>query len=228
MRRILIASSKGGCGKTTVATNLAVRFAKAGLRTVILDGDRQMSSLEWSNERPATEWLKVVAAPIEASVLWSLKIPATTDVVIFDAPAGVHGPQLGNLIRRCDTLIVPVLPSRIDWRATRTYLEELQRLPEWRSRALRMGVLANRVRERNLATRELQENLERLGLPCLGTIRDTQAYVLAAAVGKSIFDFDTPTVRDHWGDWDGLMTWLGDAPRVAAAAPPAQLGVATC
>ena len=208
MRRILIASSKGGCGKTTVATNLAVHFARSGKRTVVLDGDRQMSSLEWAHERNAKGMLTVVPAAIDAGVLWSLKIPAATEVMIFDAPAGIHGPQLGSLLRRCDTLIVPVLPSRIDWRATSAFFEEVRRLPEMRGHDLRIGVLANRVRERTVAARELRENLAQIGLPCIGAIRDTQAYVLASALGKSIFDFDTPSVREHHADWESVFTWL--------------------
>jgi chromosome partitioning protein len=161
----------------------------------------------------------VVPAALDAGVLWSLKIPAATEVVLIDAPAGVHGPQLGSLLRRCDTLIVPVLPSRIDWRATSAFLDELKRMPELRGHDLRIGVLANRVRERTVAARELRDNLDVLGLPYLGAIRDTQAYVLAAALGKSIFDFDTPSVREHHEDWDTVLAWLGGtrAPVQAAA-----------
>jgi chromosome partitioning protein len=196
---------------------LAVHSARAGRRTVVLDGDRQMSSLEWARERPPTPQLSVVPAAIDAGVLWSLAIPAATETVLIDAPAGIHGPQLGSLLRRCDTLIVPVLPSRIDWRATSAFVDELRRLPELRGHALRIGVLANRLRERTLAARELRDNLAALGLPYLGAIRDTQAYVLAAALGKGIFDFDTPGAREHQADWEPLLAWLNAARSPAPA-----------
>jgi chromosome partitioning protein len=210
VRRILVASSKGGCGKTTVTTNLAVCVARAGWRTVVLDCDRQGSSLDWVKRRGNTG-IRVVNASSVASPtggLWSLMIPPATDVVLVDTPAGVRGQPLSDLLRRCDTLIVPVLPSVIDLRATWGFLEELRRLPEVRNGALRVGLVANRVRERTLAARELKTRLAELNFPLLATVRDTQAYVLAAALGKGIFDFVTPQTLDHQADWQPILEWL--------------------
>ncbi len=42
MISVLVANPKGGCGKTTIATNPA--FANAGFKTALADGDRQRSS----------------------------------------------------------------------------------------------------------------------------------------------------------------------------------------
>ncbi len=53
MKHILIANSKGGSGKTTLATNLAGYFASLGKRVMLNDLDRQQSSAQWLARRPA-------------------------------------------------------------------------------------------------------------------------------------------------------------------------------
>ena len=52
-KNILVVNSKGGSGKTTIATNLAVAFANQGLKVSLLDCDRQASCLHWAEERSA-------------------------------------------------------------------------------------------------------------------------------------------------------------------------------
>ena len=52
-KKILVVNSKGGSGKTTIATNLAVAFANQGLQVSLLDCDRQASCLHWAEERDA-------------------------------------------------------------------------------------------------------------------------------------------------------------------------------
>ena len=48
---ILVTNSKGGCGKTTVATNLAVGLQVQGKEVVLWDYDIQGSSILWSRNR---------------------------------------------------------------------------------------------------------------------------------------------------------------------------------
>ena len=52
-RRILVINGKGGCGKTTIATNLAVTYAASGELVALADHDPQASSTYWSELRPA-------------------------------------------------------------------------------------------------------------------------------------------------------------------------------
>ena len=51
IRRILIINGKGGCGKSTIATNLAVSYCERGHRTALMDYDSQASSTDWAELR---------------------------------------------------------------------------------------------------------------------------------------------------------------------------------
>ena len=70
MMIVLVANTKGGCGKTTVSTHLAAALACHGRRTALADADRQRSSLQWARLRPgsaalivALDWSEDLARP---------------------------------------------------------------------------------------------------------------------------------------------------------------------
>ncbi|MEO1319318.1 MAG: AAA family ATPase, partial [Pseudomonadota bacterium] len=91
MRHIMVLNSKGGCGKSTIATNLAGMYAVEGQSVALADYDPQRSALDWLDVRPAD------AAPIvglNAAEDGLKKLPRTADVLIIDAPARSHGPEL--------------------------------------------------------------------------------------------------------------------------------------
>ena len=56
MRSIMVLNSKGGSGKSTVATNLASYYATQGKRVVLVDLDPQSSSLDWLAARPSSSY----------------------------------------------------------------------------------------------------------------------------------------------------------------------------
>lgn len=238
MQRILIASSKGGCGKTTMTTNLAVAYARIGRRVVVLDCDHQGSTLEWAKARgqsgPA---VPVIPSPDNgqgSTIAWSLKIPPGTQIALVDTPAGLRRNQIAELVRRCDTIVVPVVPSAIDIRATLPFLAELKQVQAVRTGAVRVALVANRLRERTVAARELRALGAELPFPLVAAIRDSQAYVLAATLGRGVFDYATAATQDYRDDWQPLLHWLeppakaGDAQldlvKDPAAAAPALLG----
>ena len=124
MISILVANTKGGCGKTTIATHLAAAFAGAGHRTALADADRQHSSLEWTRLRPGT------AAPI-AALDWvdDLASPARgTERLVIDGAAAMRKKHVFELVRLADVIIVPVLPSAFDQGSTAAFLDRLHEL----------------------------------------------------------------------------------------------------
>jgi len=84
----MVINSKGGSGKSTVATNLASYFATQNKKVVIMDYDPQGSSMAWLAARSSAR------PPIEGIAAYkkSVKRPKrNSDIVIHDAPAGKHG-----------------------------------------------------------------------------------------------------------------------------------------
>ena len=102
MRTIMVLNAKGGCGKSTIATNLASYFAsQLGQNVVLADYDPQESSMAWLEARDESRPLITgIAAHRDP-----LRPPKDTDVVIMDTPARVHGKELTQLLRKVETIL---------------------------------------------------------------------------------------------------------------------------
>ena len=119
----MLMNSKGGCGKTTLATNIATWFADEGARVAIADYDPQGSSLDWLAARRDYDGIPNIEG-LDATK--GAAHPARgTDFLIIDSPAAIHGAAISGSLRRVQTLIIPVLPSPFDIRACTRFLEEL-------------------------------------------------------------------------------------------------------
>jgi len=103
---------------------------------------------------------------------------------------------------------VPLLPSSIDFEATAPFLAELAELSRIKRGKVPVALVANRMKPWTNASQQALEEMKRLPFATFATLRDTQGYVLAAALGKSIFDYHSEIVRSHQQDWDKLFRWL--------------------
>ncbi len=206
MQKVLVASSKGGCGKTTIATTIAGYFAHDGKRTVLVDADRQGSSLRWAEKR----------AGFSAPVLgisgmrrdWPEKIPADAQRVIVDGPAGIRAGELTELVEHVDALLIPILPSRIDLDATEAFLHEVAQIPRIKRGKVAVGLVANRLKPWTTASQEAVDEIKKLPFPLIAQLRDTQGYIVVAGLGKTIFDYNSETIRSHQEDWEKILRWL--------------------
>ena len=205
-KTVLVASSKGGVGKTTLSTNLAAHFANDGRRTVLVDADRQGSSRSWAEKRAH---LDTAVLPVDGTRRdWNRKVPDDAQHVVVDAPAGAHGPELTHFLDAADEVVVPVLPSRIDIEATVPFLDTLARHPRVRKGDLPVGLVGNRLRPWTNASQQFMDALRQWPYPLVAELRDTQAYVLMAGLGRSLFDYQSQQVREHQADWAPLLKWL--------------------
>jgi len=205
MRTILVLNAKGGCGKSTISTNLASYFAYEMEKKVVLaDYDSQESSLSWLEARDEKwPYIQGVAAHKDP-----LKIDKDTDYLIMDAPARVHGKELTQLMRKAETVIFPVLPSPIDMRAATKYMAEVQKNGRVARKEVKIGVIANRVRENTLIFSDLYDFIKAMKIPYIATLRDTQNYIHAEERGVGIFEMAPSRVYQDLEDWEPLIKWL--------------------
>ncbi len=204
MRTIMLLNAKGGCGKSTMASNLASYYATEQCRVALVDFDPQKSSLEWLAARSENEWEIIGIDGTEKG----MHIPRNMDVVIYDVPAGISGKELTAMVRRADTLIVPVLPSPIDIRAASHFIRDLLLVGKVSRNKTKLAVVANRVRENTLVFQKLERFLNSLKIPFVATFRDTQNYIHAEERGLGVFEMAPSSVAHDVEQWEPLLKWL--------------------
>jgi chromosome partitioning protein len=206
MRHIMVMNAKGGCGKSTVATNLASYFANEGVKTAIADYDPQRTSLDWLEVRPAERPPITGVAAFDEGLRG---VARDTQVLIIDAPARTHGTEMNELVRRAETILVPVLASPIDMKAASHFLKELLELGRVQREQARLAVIANRVRENTLIFDELEQYLGGLRVPYLTALRQSSNYLRAFDRGLGVFELPEYLAAVDWEQWAPLTKWLG-------------------
>jgi len=113
MKVLAIVSQKGGAGKTTLATHLAVAAETHGLSTALFDLDQQASAALWSDRRG--EGFPAVV-PAQAPRLAGLIEQARqkgADLVILDTPPEASAVAV-EAVRHADACLIPCRPSGLD------------------------------------------------------------------------------------------------------------------
>ena len=206
MQTILCMNAKGGCGKTTLATNLATWYADDGRRVALMDFDPQRSALDWLSARDDYEGVPLIEAVDAAD--GAARAAHGTEVAVLDAPSGVFGPEVTHLLRRADALLVPVLPSPIDMRAATRFIDELLKSGRISRGQTRIGLIANRVRENARVYHVLEDFLQQYKIPLLTHLRESQNYIRAAETGLGIFELAPSMVAQDVVQWDPVVAWL--------------------
>jgi len=189
---IAVLNQKGGVGKTTLAVNLAAAAHLDGRKTLLVDLDRQGSSLDWGAQRregSKLQGLSVVKVDKALRGPQFRELIEGRDVVFFDGP-----PRLGEFIRAAaslvDVVLIPIQPAAFDlWAAAET-LEDLAQADQIRSELGREPVrrlfVMNRVVKGTLFAAEVPKAIGEAGTLAKTSIHQRAAYVRTVADGESV------------------------------------------
>jgi chromosome partitioning protein len=203
MLSILVCNSKGGCGKTTIATNLAAAYAVGGLSVALADADPQKSSLNWVKRRDPKR-------PKVRGLDWSRNIgrcPKNITRLVIDAPAAIDVDDFRGLLKMADAVILPVLPSAFDRDATERFVRKIEAVKPIRRHRKPLAIVANQVRPGAKRRRILLEFLQDLGYPPVSELKYRTLYADAAEQGLGVFDRGDKVSKMLQEDWTPLVTF---------------------
>jgi chromosome partitioning protein len=200
MKHILVANSKGGCGKTTLATNLAGYLASISNKVMLADLDRQQSSTQWLQRRPK-EFASIHIESDDFKPEW----------LVTDSPAGLRDEKLASAVKNADCVIVPIQPSAFDMGAANEFLKVLVEEKAVRKNKTFVALVGSRVNSRTNSAVKLADFMDQTGFPVLAYLRNSQVYTSAAEQGLSIFDMRPSVAAQDIEQWSLLLDWIRQA-----------------
>lgn len=230
LHRIVVLNPKGGCGKTTLVTNLASALARRGSPPTLIDYDPQGYLSRWIERRPS-ELPEVygIRCTEDDSRPVDIEVPADSDTVIVDMPGAIPHGRLYDYTHFADSLLIPIQPSEIDVHSATRFIAELLLDAQLDRRDARLAIVANRTRTRTRSYTRLMRFLTSLKIPLIASLRDSQNFVHAAAAGIGVCELPGYMARQDTPEIDRIVDWLerrrqarrdSDRDRASAAVPP--------
>lgn len=229
LNKIVVLNPKGGCGKSTLVTNLAARYCQDGQTPVVMDFDPQGSSMAWLDRRPGDlpeiHGIAAFKNSMQATRSWQLRIPGNSTNVLIDSPASINHDNLRELTRDATSILVPVLPSSMDIHAASRCIADLLLVAKIDRRDRKLAVVANRTRKNTKSFGQLMRFLDSLGIPIIAVLRDSQNFVRAAEKGIGLCEMQPSRVQPDLEQINSIVHWLDAWPsrrRRTPAATPAR------
>lgn len=180
---IVVANSKGGVGKSTIAVHLAAWLHEQGHRVTLADCDTQHSSSDWLHE--AMPDIKSVRLGSPDQILDELPaIARDADYVVADGP-GSNTETSRTLLLCADLAVVPCKASMLEVRALKQATLALQHAHRIRRGRPKAIIVLSMVGKNYRLTQDMRNATAGLRLP-LAKIALTLRQVYADAPGQGV------------------------------------------
>lgn len=212
LHKIVILNPKGGCGKTTLATNLASYFAMRGPPPTLVDCDPRGYSMRWLDKRPGRRPKIYGIAADKFRSRSDKRLPLRawpgSTYLILDLPAALTPDQLFDQTYDANSILIPVVPSEIDIFAAASFVADLLLYAQLDRRNRNLAIIANRTRQNTKSYRMLMRFLTSLEIPIIAQLRDSQNFVHAAANGIGICEMPSYLAAKDREQLDLIVAWL--------------------
>ncbi len=153
-----IVNQKGGCGKTTLVTNLACLSAVNKKKTLLIDADIQGSSMKFRMIRPDKKPQFRAVSILTPTIHKDIR-SFNFDVAFIDS-GGRDSKSFRSVIRACDKVVVPIQPSQYDiWSSEETFeiMDEIRQFKE-----IEAGIVLNQLIQNTNISNEIIDLVEEL------------------------------------------------------------------
>lgn len=183
---IALLNQKGGCGKTTIAINLAHSFQNLSYKTLLVDSDPQGSARDW-NEVNGGQVIKVVGLDRDSLPNDISAVKQGYDIILIDG-----APSIAKLsaaaIKTADIVLIPVQPSPWDIWATADLVDIIKARQEITDGKPTAAFIISRTIKNTKLAKEVFEALQQYGLPVLKAVTTQRIiYPTTASEGQTIY-----------------------------------------
>lgn len=206
---ISVLNPKGGCGKTTLSTNLAQSIHERGNSVLVVDSDPQGSARDWhaaTDDNP----LPLVALDRPNNMKTLSSIAKEYDYVVIDGAAKLED-MMAASIKVADIILIPVQPSPYDLWAASDLVDFIKARQEVTDGKPAASFVITRAIQGTKLGKEIEEALNEYTLGLLKTqVVQRQIYPQTAAEGKTVFGSNNASAVEEINDLtDELLTLIG-------------------
>lgn len=204
--KIVVANTKGGVGKSTLAVHAAVWLFDQGFRVAVLDLDKQRSSSEWVTEAEPKITVRTADTP-EQCLSEAVELSESHDLLVADGPGGLDDLSR-TLLLLADLALFPITPSILDLRSVQGATSILRFAQQINGGRPEGRLILNKMKTRETISRELKSAAHTLGLTVARqVVRDLQAFRDAAQQGTTVTRAGRKAAQGS-ADIQNLMTEL--------------------